>query len=139
MKIFDNPRSLTQAVIYWRLYALDNNVQVEIDPSNPKLVKISSSLTDGQIDAKLTAVSDAGGAIAARLSAARSIAGSIPAWATWTVNDWTTYYNANISATQINAITTLAEAKVILNKMSTVLNNAALMEIALRNKTFPDL
>lgn len=139
MKIFDNPRNLSEAVIYWRLFALDPNVVVELyDSGTAHFVKVSSIATDAQIDAKLTALNDAGDTIAARLAAARA-AGAIPSWASWTQADWMTYYSANISATQINAITTLAEARAMLLKMSNVINNIAQLEIALRNRVFPDL
>ncbi len=74
----------------------------------------------------------------AKLAAAKAAARNIPNWATWTLADWTDYYNANISATQINLVGSLAEAKVILNKMSIVIDRLAKMEIALRDYTLPD-
>lgn len=140
MRIFDNPQNLSEIVIYWRLFALDPNVKIELyDSGTAHFVKVLSTAADAQIDAKLTALNDAGDTIAARLTAARAAAGAIPSWATWAQADWTTYYSANISATQINAITTLAEAKAMLLKMSNVINNIAQLEIALRNRVLPDL
>lgn len=139
MKIFDNPQNLSELVIYWRLFALDPNVVVEMYEPGVLMVKLICNATDEQINAKLTALNDAGDTIAARLTAAREAAGAIPSWATWAQTDWTTYYTANISATQINAIATLADAKAMLNKMSGIINNIVKLEIALRNKVFPDL
>lgn len=59
---------------------------------------------------------------------------AIPNWARWTQVDWTTYYNANISATQVNAITNIATAIVVLNKMSTIMDGMAKMIIAIRDR-----
>lgn len=70
---------------------------------------------------------------------AEASAAAIPNWATWTTAQWTAYFNANISGTQVSAIASLADAKVVLGKMSTVIDSLAKMEIALRNKTFPKL
>lgn len=74
-----------------------------------------------------------------RQSSAKVFAKAIPNWAAWTQNDWTTYYNANISATQINLIANLTDAKAMLNKMSIIIDRLAKMEIALRDFTMPDL
>ena len=74
-----------------------------------------------------------------RQAASKATAKAIPNWATWTQADWTTYYNANISATQINAIANLTDAKAMLNKMSIIIDRLAKMEIALRDHNFPDL
>ena len=139
MKIFDNPQNLSELVIYWRLFALDPNVIVEMHEPGVLMVKLICNATDEQINAKLTALNDAGDTIAARLTTARQAAGAIPSWSTWLLSDWATYYNGNISATQINAITTLAEAKAMLVKMSGVVDKIAQLEIVLRNKVVPDL
>lgn len=74
-----------------------------------------------------------------RQNAAETLAASIPNWAGWSVQDWANYYSANISSTQINAVANLADAKVIMNKMATVIDSLAKMEIALRNRVFPKL
>ena len=70
---------------------------------------------------------------------AESVAAAIPNWAGWSTLEWQTYYDANISTTQINAITNLADAKAMLNKLSNIINSIAKMEIALRNRVFPKL
>ncbi len=44
-------------------------------------------------------------------SLASAFAVAIPNWATWTQAQWTTYYQANINGTQINAISNLAMRK----------------------------
>lgn len=74
-----------------------------------------------------------------RYQAAKVTAKNIPNWATWTQADWTNWFNANISATQVSAIASLADAKVVLGKMATVLDSLAKMEIALRDQVWPDL
>lgn len=70
---------------------------------------------------------------------AKTNAAAIPNWATWTQADFQTWYNANISPTQINAITSLAEAKPILLKQSAAIEALAKMVIAIRNQLWPDL
>lgn len=74
-----------------------------------------------------------------RLLNSKVNAKNIPNYATWTPTDWATYYNANISSTQINTIANLTDAKAMLNKMSTVLDGLAKMIMALRDYNFPDL
>lgn len=64
---------------------------------------------------------------------------SIPDWATWTKEQWKTWYNTNISATQIDAEANLDDAKVIQKKQSAILLNMGKALIALRNREFPDL
>lgn len=70
---------------------------------------------------------------------ARDFAKNIPNWATWTQQQWNAWRDANISATQIDAIGNLADAKIMLTKMSTVLDNLAKMEIAIRDQVWWDL
>ena len=74
-----------------------------------------------------------------RQAVAEATAKNIPNWAKWSQQDWTTYRDANISATQINAVASLADAKVIMNKMALVLDSLAKMEIALRDQIWPDI
>ncbi len=75
----------------------------------------------------------------ARCGAARIAAKNIPNWATWTQADWSTWFNANISSTQINAETTLADAKVVQNKQSLAIQALGQMLLALRDCAWPDL
>ncbi len=74
-----------------------------------------------------------------RWQGARATAQQIPNWATWTQQDWATWRDANVSATQINAIVTLVDARPILLKMAQVLDGLAKMELALRDQIFPEL
>ena len=64
---------------------------------------------------------------------------AIPNWATWAQADWATFYNANLSQTQITAITSLAEAKLMIAKQNTVLDAIVKMVLALRDNIWPDL
>lgn len=64
-----------------------------------------------------------------------TLAKAIPNWATWTPTDWATYRDANVSATQVNAIGNLAEAKAMLLKISAIMDAQAKMIIALRDHT----
>lgn len=64
---------------------------------------------------------------------ARTDATNIPNWSTWTPAQWATYRDANVSAAQVNAITSLAEAKAFLLKLVPVVDAQAKMIIALRD------
>jgi len=77
--------------------------------------------------------------ISGREAVAKTTAKNIPNWATWTQEQWATWRDANISAAQITAIGSLADAKVMLGRMATVLDSLAKMEIALRDQVWPDL
>ena len=74
-----------------------------------------------------------------RSDSAETSAASIPSWATWSIADWNTWFNANISAAQINAEVLLIDAKAVQIKQSQAIDGLAKMVIALRNRTFPRL
>jgi hypothetical protein len=75
----------------------------------------------------------------ARLKAAQVSAKAIPNWATWTQADWDTYFAANLSTTQVNAVSTTAQIRAMLNKQNLVIQNLVKLVIALRDAQFPDL
>ncbi len=78
--------------------------------------------------------------VKARQTAAEPYARTIPnGWRTWTQAEWTEYYNANISDIEIDKITSLAEAKIFLKRVSRVIDRMAKLEIALRDFNFPSL
>lgn len=58
---------------------------------------------------------------------------NIPSWATWTQAEFLSWYNANISPTQINAEASLADAKVVQLAMSAELKALGQMVIAQRD------
>lgn len=87
----------------------------------------------------LTSEQDAETRMIAAFESAKTSAAAIPNWASWTQVDFQTWYNANISPTQINAVTSLAEAKPILLKQSAAIEALAKMVIAMRNQLWPDL
>jgi hypothetical protein len=58
---------------------------------------------------------------------------NIPNWATWTQAEFLTWYNANISPTQVNAEASLADAKVVQLAMSAELKALGQMVIAQRD------
>jgi len=72
-------------------------------------------------------------AIVARQTASKLNAQNIPSWATWSASDWATWYAANMNGTQITAIANLADAKVVLGKMSTAIDALSKMVIAMRD------
>ena len=83
----------------------------------------------------------------ARQIAARTTAKNIPNWALWTQQDWLNYFGSNLSDTeidaQVNTITTLATAKVVIaimfKRQNKILDALAKLEIALRDQIWPDL
>lgn len=64
---------------------------------------------------------------------------SIPSWATWSEQDALEWANSHISDTQIDAINNLDDAKTLLRFLSTAIQGMARMEIAIRDKLWPDL
>jgi hypothetical protein len=98
---------------------------------------------DGSDTAGVTAIYNAhtGLPYASELRAlgARAIAKAIPSWASWAQSDFTTWFNANISATQINAEATLADAKVVQIKQSNAIQALGQMLIEIRDTLWPDL
>lgn len=58
---------------------------------------------------------------------------NIPNWATWTQAQFLTWYNTNVSPTQINAEASLADAKVVQLAMSAELKALGQMAIAQRD------
>lgn len=68
-----------------------------------------------------------------KMNQGKADVGNIPNWATWTQAQFLTWYNANISPTQINAEVTLADAKVVQLAMSAELKALGQMMIAQRD------
>ena len=64
---------------------------------------------------------------------ARADIGNIPSWSIWTQAQFLSWYNANISPTQINAEASLADAKVVQLAMSVELKALGQMVIAQRD------
>lgn len=64
---------------------------------------------------------------------------NIPAWATWTEEEALNWHDTNLSDTVIDGIGNLAEAKIILKKISTENRAIVRMLLALRDKIFPNL
>jgi len=70
---------------------------------------------------------------------AKPNAKAVPGWAVWDeaqANDW---YNVHISDAQIEAVSNLEEAKVIMKDMSLALRNLGIIVIAMRDRLWPDL
>jgi hypothetical protein len=100
----------------------------------------------------LTQYSNAAGynailAVRNRQLGAKAIAKNIPNWAAWSQQDWSNYFNTNLSDTEIDAqvatISSLATAKtvmaLIMKRQNKILDALAKMEIALRDQVWPDL
>jgi hypothetical protein len=75
----------------------------------------------------------------ARLKASRITAKAIPNWATWTQSEWDTYFAANLSTTLINAVSTTAQIRVMMNKQNLIIQNLVKLVITMRDETWPDL
>ena len=101
---------------------------------------IESTISNAQALAGLANPETAGEiASLVRLAAARGVAAAVPNYATWTQAQFLTWYNANISPTQINAVSTLAQAKVVMLAMSVELKALAQLIIAARDQLWPDM
>lgn len=74
-----------------------------------------------------------------RESTSKADAKNIPGWATWDEQQALEWANNHISDTQIDAIGNLADAKVLLKDMSKAVQGIARLEIAIRDKLWPDL
>jgi len=75
-----------------------------------------------------------------RYSAAIPTIAAIPSWPTETQSQWMAYYNANISPTQINALSVIpADVKALLVKMSAVISGQSQVLLALRDYLFPTM
>lgn len=116
-----------------------DGASIPLDPENPDYREYLRWIADGNTTTPadpepLPTPADL------RRNEAEPYARTIPnGWRTWTQAQWTDYYNANISATQIDTITNLADAKAFLRKLSVVIDRMAKLEIALRDFIFPDL
>jgi hypothetical protein len=64
---------------------------------------------------------------------------AIPGWAHWDEETVLAWIDAHTSATQVDAITNLTQAKVVLNDMATQLRALSRLCVALRNKVYPGL
>jgi hypothetical protein len=70
---------------------------------------------------------------------AKAIAKAIPNWATWTQGEWDVYFTANLSTTLVNAVSTTAQIRVMMNKQNLIIQNLVKLVIAMRDETWPDL
>jgi hypothetical protein len=64
---------------------------------------------------------------------------AIPGWAHWDEETVLAWIDDHTSATQVNAIANLEQAKVVLNDMATQLRALSRLCVALRNKVYPNL
>lgn len=74
-----------------------------------------------------------------RQATAHAAAKAIPNWASWTQAQWQTYFNANLSDTEADTVTSLATARVMIKRQNLVILNLVKMVIALRDAVYPDL
>lgn len=74
-----------------------------------------------------------------RLTASKIAAKAIPNWATWTQQEWTTYFNSNLSDSEADLVTSIAAARVMFKRQNLVINNLTKMVLALRDQIWPDL
>ena len=75
----------------------------------------------------------------ARFAQSRVTAKAIPSWSTWTQAEWQTYFDTNLSTTQVATVTTIAIARTMLNRQNLVIQNLVKLVIAMRDNQWPDL
>jgi hypothetical protein len=97
------------------------------------------SLSDEEMEVYLNILYPQRQAQAARLKQSRVTAKAIPNWATWSQADWDAYFAANLSTTLVNAVSTTAQIRVMMNKQNLVIQNLVKLIIAMRDQTWPDL
>ena len=99
----------------------------------------SRGLTDAENEIYLNILFPQRAAQIARGANAKGIAKAIPNWATWTQAEWQTFFDANLSTTQVASVIDLASARAMLNKQNLVIQNLVKMVLAIRDSTWPDL
>lgn len=97
------------------------------------------TLINGHDTNTRTATQTAAAEDAARKTAAKTTAAAIPAWAAFTEAEALAWLDAHVSSTQVNAITTLAEAKAVLADMATLNRALVQLVVALRDHAWPEL
>lgn len=104
------------------------------DDENTALTLINGHDTNTRTATQTAAAEDA-----ARKTAAKTTAAAIPAWAAFTEAQALAWLDAHVSSTQVNAITTLAEAKAVLADMATLNRALVRLVVALRDHAWPEL
>jgi hypothetical protein len=67
-------------------------------------------------------------------------AANIPNWSVWTMAQWQTWWDNNLGDAMVDAIPGIPlEARTMLKRQNLAILNLGKMEIALRNKTWPQL
>jgi len=74
-----------------------------------------------------------------RQNAAKPFANSIPNWASWTQADWTSHFDTNLSDSEVDLVTSLTTARVMLKRQNLVLQYLVKLIIAMRDQIWPDL
>lgn len=74
-----------------------------------------------------------------RQDSSKPFANSIPNWATWTQNDWTAHFDANLSDAQADLVTSFPTARVMIKRQNLVIQNLVRLIIAMRDEIWPDL
>ncbi len=74
-----------------------------------------------------------------RQADAKPFAKSIPNWASWSQAEWQTYFDNQLSDAQVDLVTSLAAARVMLKRQNLVIENLVKLIIALRDEIYPDL
>lgn len=74
-----------------------------------------------------------------KIMAAKVTARNIPNWATWDEATALAWFDARLSGINIDALTSLADAKITLKDMATVNRALIRMVLALRDHTWPGL
>lgn len=119
--------TLTDFLSDWR----DGNTTI---PTNAELLAVWQAYVDTK------AQTDADAAVQAAVQAsAKTDIQNIPNWASWTKTQLQSWWDANLSDAQVNALAIPAGAKTIIIAQNHAILAMGLMLIALRNREFPDL
>lgn len=118
----------------WQTYREALQV-LEFSNANPDLIVIPDAPPDPTVTPPTPAQLNA----RTRRKNARTLAKNIPNWSTWTTPEWQTYFDANLSDTQADLVTSFPTARVMIKRQNLVIQNLVKLVIALRDMGFPDL
>ena len=146
LKTFTNINNLSKRLILLRLEELDPDITIEVfdmvlENNNIHHHLGAYSSLDYETIAQAISTPATPDELSNLNNAATSVnrVANIPNWATWTEQDAIDWWTANLSDAQVDAITSLADAKELLKKQNAAIAAFARMLLAMRDKLWPNL
>ena len=146
MTAFYNTQNLPIPTIYRRVWNVQPDATIQIrmifdDIQSKEIMVIDVTNADADIvqPVLLTPITALDTDTQTRYLQSRITAKAIPQWAMWTQTDWQTYFDANMSTAQVATVTTISQARTMMNKQNLVIQNLVKLVIAMRDNQWPDL